>query len=133
MSRSFALLPAALLLFSSFTVRPKKLSHNAICLFSTSAANPALVREQAMLDADIPGLSARDLLVTVITPASDPELYKKTVTGGADFTLLLVDGEGRTKFKCAKPVRSEVLYAIIDKGGNGKAPANRLENPDSRQ
>jgi hypothetical protein len=117
-----AVVPALLTLTLSPgpTVSPKpvaksQISYNSVYLFSEQTHGVLLEREQAMLDADMPGMAERDILVTVITRDSDPPLYAQNVDAGAGFTLVLYGKTGEKLYKSKQLVERTVLYKVLDR------------------
>ncbi len=123
-----SLLSATFLGFCLNVATPVTDSHNAVLIFSSDEKDAMALRQEAILDRDIPGLAERDMLVSVITPASDARLYKETVAPGCGFMIVLITSDGVKKFQSVNLVKSEELYRIVDNRSKEQRPVDRLEN-----
>lgn len=107
-------------------------SRRVVVIAATSAETPAVRGQRAELLTHAAGLDERDMVVfatlsdgtvqAVHGPAPTPAEVRAFLgrnplpadEGGGRFAVLLVGKDGGVKFRSARPVRAEELFALID-------------------
>jgi uncharacterized protein DUF4174 len=88
---------------------------NRVLVVLAPSENDPQLKEQRTIDAvATDGFSERDLIEVAEIGAESP-LHRRFGIKVSDFQVLLIGKDGHTAAQWAKPVSSEVLYAVIDR------------------
>jgi Domain of unknown function (DUF4174) len=108
----YAMFFTAILFSTSFVTQDY--SKRKILLLAEHNQNTDLKQQQKILSADSAGLADRDIIVAVITPASDENRYDQLTKNKIGFRLILIGKDGGEKLTSDKPVTLQQLYGLID-------------------
>ncbi len=89
-------------------------SKRKILLLAEHTQNADLKQQLKIFGTDSAGLADRDIIVNVITPASDKNRYDQLMKNKKGFWLILTGKDGGEKLTSDKPVTLLQLYGLID-------------------
>jgi len=89
-------------------------SKRKILLLAEQAEYADLKQQENIFSTDSAGLAERDIIITVITPASDKNRYDQWMKNKKGFRMILTGKDGGEKLISDKPVTLHQLYGLID-------------------
>lgn len=89
-------------------------SKRKILLLAENAQDADLKDQEKILSADSAGLAERDIIITIITQASDKNRYDQLMKNKKGFRFMLIGKDGGEKLTSEKPVTLQQLYPLID-------------------
>ncbi len=101
------------ILFSTSAVT-QDYSKRKILLLAEHHHQADLEEQEKIFSADSTGLAERDIVITVITLASDKNRYDQLMKNKKGFRFILIGKDGSEKLTSDKPVTLEQLYPLID-------------------
>lgn len=102
----------AVLVFSTVAIRDT--GQRKILLFAAESTDRSLLDQQVIFAKDPTGLKERQIVVSVITPATNKTAFDSFHQKGNAFIFVLYGKDGGEKYRSASPVSLEKLYGIID-------------------
>jgi len=89
-------------------------SKRKILLLAEHDQDADLKHQEKILGADSAGLAERDIIITLITPATDKTRYDQLMKNKKGFRFMLIGKDGGEKLTSDKPVTLQQLYPLVD-------------------
>lgn len=100
-------------------LKESKWQKRVLLLYAPTADNADLLRQQQLLEADRPGLAAREITVrevvaSQLSAADRTYVQQRLAVSGATFVLLLIGKDGGVKRRETEPISAKSLFSTID-------------------
>lgn len=100
-------------------LKESKWQKRVLLLYAPTADNADLLRQQQLLAADRPGLTAREITVrevvaSQLSAADRTYVQQRLAVSGATFVLLLIGKDGGVKRRETEPISARSLFSTID-------------------
>lgn len=95
-------------------VFPQYSEDRKLVLLADYEQHPKLIEQNKILKTDPAGIAERDIVIKIITPASDKKSDDRWMKDKQSFRVILIGKDGGEKFYSNEPISLQQLYSVVD-------------------